>query len=64
MAATRQDDRIQSVADALQYISYYHPIDFSRHWARPTPPKSRRRRKTRSRRSSTCHAPTSTSCSR
>jgi fumarate hydratase class I len=28
MAATRQDDRIQSVADALQYISYYHPIDY------------------------------------
>mgnify|MGYP001161990278 CR=1 FL=1 len=24
----RQDDFIQSVADALQYISYYHPIDF------------------------------------
>ena len=24
----RQDDLIQSVADALQYISYYHPEDF------------------------------------
>ena len=24
----RQDDLIESVADALQYISYYHPIDF------------------------------------
>ncbi len=24
----RQDDLIQSVADALQYISYYHPRDF------------------------------------
>jgi fumarate hydratase class I len=26
----RQDDLIQSVADALQYISYYHPVDFIR----------------------------------
>ena len=24
----RQNDLIESVADALQYISYYHPIDF------------------------------------
>ena len=24
----RQDDMIASVADALQYISYYHPVDF------------------------------------
>ncbi len=24
----RQDDLIESVADALQYISYYHPPDF------------------------------------
>jgi hypothetical protein len=24
----RQDDFIQSVADALQYISYYHPVDY------------------------------------
>ena len=29
MATTiRQQDVIQSVADALQYISYYHPLDF------------------------------------
>lgn len=28
MAAIKQDDLIQSVADALQYISYYHPLDF------------------------------------
>jgi fumarate hydratase class I len=28
MTAIRQDDLIQSVADALQYISYYHPVDF------------------------------------
>jgi len=24
----KQDDLIQSIADALQYISYYHPVDF------------------------------------
>ena len=24
----RQDDLIESVADALQFISYYHPKDF------------------------------------
>lgn len=28
MSIIRQDDLIQSVADALQYISYYHPRDF------------------------------------
>lgn len=28
MTVIRQDDVIQSVADALQYISYYHPKDF------------------------------------
>src|SRR5579872_1159257 len=28
MATIRQDDFIQSVADALQYISYYHPVDY------------------------------------
>ncbi|MBL4820539.1 MAG: fumarate hydratase, partial [Gammaproteobacteria bacterium] len=28
MTAIRQEDLIQSVADALQYISYYHPLDF------------------------------------
>jgi fumarate hydratase class I len=28
MTVIRQDDLIQSVADALQYISYYHPADF------------------------------------
>ncbi len=26
----RQDDVIESVADALQFISYYHPVDFIR----------------------------------
>ncbi|MCW4151828.1 fumarate hydratase [Halomonas sp. 18H] len=28
MTVIQQDDLIQSVADALQYISYYHPKDF------------------------------------
>ena len=30
MTVIRQDDLIQSVADALQYISYYHPEDYIR----------------------------------
>jgi len=28
MATIRQEDFIQSVADTLQYISYYHPVDY------------------------------------
>ena len=28
MTAIQQEDLIQSVADAFQYISYYHPLDF------------------------------------
>src|ERR1035437_9202848 len=30
MSPIRQDDFIQSIADAFQYISYYHPADFIR----------------------------------
>ncbi|PWK84338.1 fumarate hydratase [Fulvimonas soli] len=30
MTIIKQDDLIQSVADALQYISYYHPVDYIR----------------------------------
>ena len=30
MTDIRQEDFIQSVADALQYISYYHPVDYIR----------------------------------
>jgi len=30
MTVIRQDDLIDSVADALQFISYYHPLDFVR----------------------------------
>jgi len=33
MATIRQDDFIQSVADALQYISYYHPVDYIKNLA-------------------------------
>ena len=28
MTAIRQDDFIQSIADAFQFISYYHPLDY------------------------------------
>src|SRR4030095_12670650 len=28
MTTIKQQDFIQSVADALQYISYYHPLDY------------------------------------
>ena len=34
MTTIKQGDLIQSVADALQYISYYHPKDFIAHLAR------------------------------
>src|SRR3569623_298862 len=30
----KQEDLIESVAAALQYISYYHPVDYIRHLAR------------------------------
>src|SRR5215831_7342630 len=28
MTTIKQEDLVQSIADALQYISYYHPMDF------------------------------------
>jgi fumarate hydratase, class I len=34
MSTIRQDDLIDSVAAALQYISYYHPADYIAHLAR------------------------------
>src|SRR3989449_3089703 len=34
MTVIRQEDLVQSVADALQYISYYHPRDYLEHLAR------------------------------
>ena len=30
MTVIRQEDFIASVAGALQYISYYHPVDYIR----------------------------------
>src|SRR6266705_2187844 len=34
MTIVTKNDFVQSVADALQYISYYHPADYIRHLAR------------------------------
>ncbi len=34
MTTIRQEDLIRSVADALQFISYYHPRDYIQHLAR------------------------------
>src|SRR5262249_60162438 len=34
MASIRQADLIESIAAALQYISYYHPADYISHLAR------------------------------
>ena len=33
MTTIKQEDLIQSIADALQYISYYHPVDYIRNLA-------------------------------
>jgi len=30
MTTIQQDDFIQSIADAFQFISYYHPLDYIR----------------------------------
>ena len=34
MTTIRQSDFVQSIADALQYISYYHPVDYIQNLAR------------------------------
>src|SRR5512147_2042031 len=34
MATIRQADLVESIAAALQYISYYHPVDYITHLAR------------------------------
>jgi tartrate dehydratase alpha subunit/fumarate hydratase class I-like protein len=34
MAVIQHEDFIQSIADALQYISYYHPVDYIKALAR------------------------------
>jgi fumarate hydratase class I len=45
MALIREQDLIQSVADAFQYISYYHPLDYIQAlgdaWAREENPAAR-----------------------
>jgi fumarate hydratase class I len=33
MSTIKQEDFIQSIADALQYISYYHPVDYIKNLA-------------------------------
>ena len=45
MTVIKQEDLIESVADALQYISYYHPPTTSAHSAAPTSASRARRRK-------------------
>jgi len=34
MSVMKQEDFVQSIADALQYISYYHPVDYIKSLAR------------------------------
>jgi fumarate hydratase class I len=34
MTVIKQDDLVRTVADALQFISYYHPLDYIQHLAR------------------------------
>src|SRR3982750_3570083 len=34
MTIIKQEDLVESVAAALQYISYYHPVDYIQHLAR------------------------------
>jgi fumarate hydratase class I len=34
MPSVKQEDLVRSIADALQYISYYHPRDYIQHLAR------------------------------
>ena len=43
MTVIRQEDLIESVADALQFISYYHPKDFIEPFTRPISGKNPRR---------------------
>jgi hypothetical protein len=43
MTVIKQDDLIQSVADALQFISYTTPLTSSRRCTKPTCAKNRQR---------------------
>ena len=47
----RHADLVESVAAALQYISYYHPADYITHLARAYESEASPERRTRSRRS-------------
>ena len=50
MTVIQQNDLIESIAGALQYISYYHPADYIQHRRAPMsvskalPPRTRWRR--------------------
>ena len=47
MAIIKTEDFISSIADSLQYISYYHPLDFvEAMYKAPTLRKKIRRQKT------------------
>lgn len=52
MTIIQQADLIESVAAALQYISYYHPADYIAHLARAYEREQSPRPRTRWRRSS------------
>ena len=45
MTQIREDDFIQSIADALQFISYYHPVDYiqalTKAWEREQSPAAK-----------------------
>ena len=45
MATIREDDLVSSIADALQFISYYHPADYIQNladaWRREESPAAR-----------------------
>ena len=52
MTVIKQEDLIQSIADSLQYISYYHPLDYIQALGRAYELEEFRPRRMRSRRSS------------
>ena len=46
----KEEDLVQSIADGIQFISYYHPVDYIRHLARAyerekAPPRATRWRR-------------------
>jgi tartrate dehydratase alpha subunit/fumarate hydratase class I-like protein len=51
MTTIKQADLIQSIADALQFISYYHPLDYIQAVGGLRARAVARRRRTRWRRS-------------